>query len=88
MGLVVIIVPEGDIRVAAEGGKIKTVNGISLLQGPVPAEFLVWIRQLHEPTTSAMAGVTEQVPVPEVQPQAEAVYHCWILVPVESSTHR
>jgi hypothetical protein len=57
-----------------------------ILQGPKPAGLYVWIYHWHEPITS-IVGVAEQVPVPEVQPQASAVYHCWIFLPVESLTY-
>ena len=66
----------------------STINDMGLLKGPVPPEFLVCIHHFPGPAAKAVAGVTEQVPVPEAQPASEALYHSRILFPVESFTLR
>jgi len=52
------------------------VNDFPLLIDPVSEEFFSPIHQVPEPSANAVAGVTEQVPMPEGHPHAEAVYHC------------
>ena len=88
------MVPEGELRVAWPGVVVQvppplTVKFMPELQGPLPASSHVWIHQLPLPALRAVVGVTEQVPVPEGQPTAAAVYHDWIFVrPEESFTQR
>ena len=60
---------------------------MALLHGPYPAGFQVWIHHCDAPCTG-VTGKAAQFPVPLGQPTWAAVYHCWILFPVESSTHR
>ncbi len=89
MGVVVVIVPVGETRVAGPGGVVKAVNDIPELQGPLPTSFQVSIYQAQAPGASATDGVTEQVPVPEGQPASAAVYHWCTLPPTEESlTHK
>jgi hypothetical protein len=82
-----VIVPEGETNVAEiGGGGIGVVNESEALQGPNAPGVYVWTHHWHEPITSVV-GVMEHVPVPEEQPHASAVYHCWILLPVASLTY-
>ena len=92
MGVVLVTVPEGELRVAWPGGVVQlgtlTVKFIAELQGPAPALPVVWIHHCPLPALRAVVGVIEQVPVPEAQPACAAVYDCLILLPVESFTKR
>ncbi len=63
-----------------------TMNAIPALQGPLPALFCAWAHHRPPPKASTVLEVTEQVPVPVVQPTSEAVYIVLILLPVLSLT--
>jgi len=88
VGVGLLIVPEGEIRVAAAGVAV-TVKGSPLLHGPYPAELQVWIHHRAAPAARTVGGVTEHVPVPVPQPAADAEYQPVILgEALESCTHR
>ena len=84
-----VIVPLGETSVVAAGLlEAFTVKFLVALQEPYPAEFQVCTHHFPAPLANVVAGVTEQVPVPELQPAWAAVYHFLILFPELSSTHR
>ena len=67
--MVSVIAPVGDIAEAAGGGPTALTEKFNPeLQGPYPELFQVCIHQIPLPLANAIAGVTEQVPVPLAQP--------------------
>jgi hypothetical protein len=64
LGLLVIV-PVGEIRVAAPRGVVFTVK-TRALHGPLPLLFWVWIYQVYDPPLAReILGVTEQLLVPQ-----------------------
>lgn len=79
---------QGDM-IVSDDDPDATMKVRGSLHGPyLSRSFQVWIHHVAEPEAMPVAGVTEHVPVPEEHPACAAVYQVWILVPVESLTHK